>query len=144
VTYKLRLLAPICAALGLAGIASADVQSLTAEEAHLRVQRGELILIDVRTASEWAMTGLPRDSVGASHLDADFIAKAKGAVYQDLDQPVALICETGNRSGKAAKRLESEGFSTVFNITEGMSGNNTSGIGWLKKDLPTDPFIPRY
>jgi rhodanese-related sulfurtransferase len=108
------------------------------------VQRGDLVLLDVRTPTEWAMTGLPRDSHGINAQDRDFIAQARGAVLGDLDQPIAVICRSGSRSKAAASVLEKAGFTHVFDIAEGMSGNETAGDGWLKRGLPTDPFIPPY
>ena len=92
------ILSAASAVFALALPASADVQTLSADAAHTLVQRGELILLDVRTPSEWAMTGMPRDSVGANVKDVDFLAQARGAVLGDLDYPVAVICRAGNRS----------------------------------------------
>ena len=65
------ILSAASAVFALALPASADVQTLSADAAHTLVQRGELILLDVRTPSEWAMTGMPRDSVGANVKDVD-------------------------------------------------------------------------
>ena len=115
--------------------------TLTADVAYKMVQRGELILIDVRTPTEWAMTGMPRDSVGATLQDTDFLAQARGAVLGDLDYPVAVICRAGSRSSAAAQRLAAEGFGHVYNITEGMAGTG-SDDGWIRRGLPTDPFLP--
>ncbi|MEZ5998960.1 MAG: rhodanese-like domain-containing protein [Hyphomonas sp.] len=126
----------------VAGPALADPEQIAADAAWTLIQRGELVLIDVRTPSEWAMTGLPRDAHVATLQDVDFIAQARGAVLGDLDQPVAVICRSGARSGKAASELEQAGFTHVFDVTEGMSGNESSGEGWIKRGLPVDPFIP--
>jgi rhodanese-related sulfurtransferase len=49
--------------------------------------------------------------------------------------PVALICRTGNRSTQMQGFLESQGFTHVFNVKEGMSGSG-AGPGWLKRALP--------
>ena len=54
-----RFLSPLIAATAIVVSAvlpaSADIQTLSADSAHTLVQRGELILLDVRTPSEWAM-----------------------------------------------------------------------------------------
>ena len=128
----------------LATPALAEPGDLPADSAWQMVQRGDLVVLDVRTPTEWAMTGLPRDSHGTNLQDGDFLAQARGAVLGDLDQPVAVICRSGSRSKEAAHELESAGFTHVFDITEGMTGNDTGGEGWLKRGLPTDPFIPPY
>ncbi|MFT5775310.1 rhodanese-like domain-containing protein [Hyphomonas sp.] len=139
---RVQFLGLVCGALGFGGAAMADVETLSADSAFQMSQKGELILIDVRTPSEWAMTGMPRDSVGATLQDIDFVARARGAVYGDLEQPVAVICKSGNRSTSAAEKLAAEGFAHVFNVTEGMTGHLGSGDGWIKRGLPTDPFNP--
>jgi rhodanese-related sulfurtransferase len=126
----------------LSPLAFADVQNLSAESAHKLVQRGELILLDVRTPSEWAMTGMPRDSVGANVKDVDFLAQARGAVLGDLEYPIAVICRAGNRSTVAAAQLEDAGFAEIYEIAEGMAGLEGVGEGWIKRGLPTDQFMP--
>lgn len=128
----------------LAAPAFAEPGDLPADSAWQMVQRGDLVVLDVRTPTEWAMTGLPRDSHGINVQDRDFIAQARGAVLGDLDQPIAVICRSGSRSKAAASVLEKAGFIHVFDISEGMSGNESKGDGWLKRGLPTDPFIPPY
>lgn len=138
---KMAVATSIC--FGVAAIANADVGTMTAKDAHIMVQRGELVLLDVRNPSEWVMTGVPRDSRTANSSAPDFLAQARGAVYGDLEHPVAVICRTGDRSAEAAKKLEAEGFAVVYNIPEGMSRDRDAGEGWLVRGLPTDPFIPR-
>jgi rhodanese-related sulfurtransferase len=128
----------------MAAPAFAEPGALPADSAWQMVQRGEMVVLDVRTPTEWAMTGLPRDSHGINVKDRDFIAQARGAVLGDLDHPIAVICRTGQRSSEAATALEKAGFTHVFDITEGMLGNDETGVGWLKRGLPTDPFIPPY
>lgn len=137
-----KFLTLVCATIGLGSSALADIETLSADTAFQMSQKGELILIDVRTPSEWAMTGMPRDSVGAPLQDIDFVARARGAVFGDLEHPVAVICKSGNRSTSAAQKLVSEGFAHVFNVTEGMAGHLGADDGWIKRGLPTDPFNP--
>lgn len=137
-----RLTGALLGATFLAAPAFAEPGNLPADSAWKMLQRGDLVVLDVRTPTEWAMTGLPRDSHGTNLQDRDFIEQARGAVLGDLDQPVAVICRSGSRSHEAATRLEKAGFTHVFDISEGMSGNDETGGGWLKRGLPTDPFIP--
>lgn len=138
------LMGALLGATFLAAPALAEPGTLPADLAWQMVQRGDLVVVDVRTPTEWAMTGLPRDSHGINAKDRDFIAQARGAVLGDLDQPIAVICRTGDRSREAASVLEKAGFTHVFDIREGMLGNDESGEGWLKRGLPIDPFIPPY
>lgn len=123
------------------GSAHADVEKISVEDAFKKVQTGEIVLVDVRTPEEWKNTGLPLDShsitVDADKpLRKDFLQKIRGAVYGDTSQPIALICRSGNRSGKVAEALQKQGFETVYNV----EGGNTD---WQSTDLPTMPFIPQ-
>ncbi len=138
--YRSILGAAACALL-VSGSAFAE-NSLAADTAFTLVQKGELVLLDVRTPTEWAMTGMPRDAYGVTLQDTDFVAQARGAVQGDLDSPVAVICKSGTRSHAAAQKLESAGFSHVYDISEGMSGNEEAGDGWINRGLPVDAFIP--
>ncbi|MAB11403.1 rhodanese-like domain-containing protein [Hyphomonas sp.] len=134
----------LLAASFMAPPAFAEPGDLPADSAWQMVQRGEIVVLDVRTPTEWAMTGLPRDSHGINVKDRDFVAQARGAVLGDLDHPIAVICRTGQRSSEAASVLEKAGFTHVFDIKEGMLGKEGAGDGWLKRGLPVDPFIPPY
>ena len=138
------LMGTLLGAAFLVAPAVAEPGSLPADSAWQMVQRGDLVVLDVRTPTEWAMTGLPRDSHGINVKDRDFVAQARGAVLGDLDQPIAVICRSGTRSKEAASVLERAGFTHVFDIQEGMIGNEETGEGWLKRGLPVDPFIPPY
>ena len=134
----------LLAASFMATPALAEPGNLPADSAWQMVQRGDIVVLDVRTPTEWAMTGLPRDSHGINVKDRDFVAQARGAVLGDLDHPIAVICRTGQRSSEAASVLEKAGFTHVFDIKEGMLGKEGAGDGWLKRGLPVDPFIPPY
>lgn len=123
--------------------ALADIGSLSAQDAHVKVQRGEIVLVDVRTPSEWEATGLPQDSIGISLDSRNFMKQMRGAVMGDLDHPVAIICQTNDRSDTAARRLKAAGFTTVYSVTEGMAGSDGVGEGWIKQELPTYRYIPR-
>lgn len=123
--------------------AIADIGSLSAQDAHIKVQRGEVVLVDVRTPSEWETTGLPQDSIGIPLESRNFMKQMRGAVMGDLDHPVALICRADNCSDTAAKRLRAAGFTSVYNIPEGMTGRDGVGEGWITQELPTYRYIPR-
>lgn len=124
--------------LGLAA-AHADVFDVKPHQAWSKVERGEAILIDVRTQSEWLQTGVPRTARLVTLSDprgsAGFVEGVKKAVRGNNKQPVALICRTGSRSAKAAELLDEAGFKTVYNVTEGVVGNGRD-TGWAARGLP--------
>ena len=51
--------------------------------------------------------------------------------------PIALICRTGNRTTQVQRYLQSQGFTNVYNVKEGMAGSG-AGPGWLKRGLPVE------
>lgn len=91
----------------------------------------DAIIVDVRTAQEWATTGVPTDAV---LITLDQIAqRAPGALPQD--QPIYLICNSGNRSRVAADALLKLGFTSVYNVDGGIQA-------WMRAGLPTEPYTP--
>lgn len=102
--------------------------------------KGKLTLIDVRTADERAVFGVPKKSIwiewkGVEHSNA-FVASLKAA-QPDLSGPVAFICSVGHRSGQAARLAEREGYRKVFDVAEGVNGS-TIGPGWRLWGLPLE------
>jgi rhodanese-related sulfurtransferase len=98
--------------------------------------RGGAVLIDVREPSEWAQTGMPKDSIGISVSRADFVDEVLKASGGDRSKPVALICRSGSRSVKAANALLDAGFTNVTNVGDGWIGREGVGAGWDAANLP--------
>lgn len=123
--------------------ALADTRTLEPEDALQRASAGEITIIDIRLPVEWAETGLPKTAVGISLQDQtfqprpDFVDDMRKQVGNDLDRPIALICARGNRSAFARKLLAAQGFTQLYDITEGMVGG-INGPGWLARDLPIE------
>jgi len=100
---------------------------VTPAEAVQLVREGA-VLLDVREDSEWA----------AGHAEA--------AVHMPLGQldpdrlpeghPVVAVCRSGNRAGKAAARLQTQGFD-VHNLAGGMAAWEQAGL-----PLVTDSGAP--
>lgn len=139
-----RRLVVVAAALALPALAAA--QGVPAEvgpvEAQARAAAGRVTLIDVRTPEEWRETGV---APGAARIDVSrgegLEAFAKSVLAQvggDRNAPIALICRSGNRSGKAQRYLAAQGFTAVQSVAEGMSGS-PAGPGWIARGLPVAP-----
>lgn len=116
--------------------------TLSAPDAHRMSVAGEIVLIDIRTPQEWRLTGVPQGAEkiswhpGETQRFAEEILRLAGG---DRDAPIALICRTGNRSTQAQDLLVREGFTRVYNVTEGTAGS-AGEPGWLKRGLPVDRF----
>lgn len=113
-------------ALSTAFSAHAEIVDIdNAQLARLAVQG--VAVIDIRTAGEWKETGVVPGSRlitlfdEKGRADPGFIDKVKGVVRPD--QPVILICRSGNRTRVGAQLLEQQaGFAKIYNVREGVRG----------------------
>jgi len=76
-------------------------------------------IVDVRTFGEFAK-GAINDAVNINYYDGDF-GKQAGAQL-DKNKPVMLYCAGGTRSAKAAKVLEKQGFTEIYDLEKGYKG----------------------
>jgi rhodanese-related sulfurtransferase len=117
---------------------------IEAPAASALIGAGELVLVDVRGASEWAKSGVPRGAEEISLFPSpgitneNFIDQVLAAVGGDKSTPIAAICATGMRSSLALKILKQNGFTAVYSVAEGMLGSKF-GPGWLRRGLPVEP-----
>lgn len=71
----------------------------------------EAVLLDVRTAEEYAEGHIP----GSLNLPLGTLKKAP-AVIPGRDTPLFVYCRSGNRSGKAVAELNAMGYTKAKNI----------------------------
>ncbi|MGF1626868.1 MAG: rhodanese-like domain-containing protein [Alphaproteobacteria bacterium] len=112
------------------------------------------VLLDVRTAPEWDFVGRPdlkalgREPVlvpwkhwPEMTVRASFAEEVRAAGVSP-DQPVLLLCRSGQRSRDAAIALTSAGFKACFNIADGFegpkdeAGHRNTVSGWRAAGLP--------
>jgi rhodanese-related sulfurtransferase len=86
----------------------------------------ETAIYDVRRPEEWLETGIVEGSKLLTFVDAsgrlkpDFIQRFTAEIA--LDEPVILICRTGNRTGTLARLLvEQLGYTQVYNVRNGIT-----------------------
>ncbi len=101
-----------------------------------RLRAEGVAVIDVRRAEEWRDTGVIEDS----HLLTFFDKKGRYdldqwlpalAAIAESDQPVALICRSGKRSGRVARLLDEQfGYRQVYTARDGI-------LGWLDEGRST-------
>lgn len=115
--------------------AFADSKTLTAEEAYARVQSGELILIDVRTPQEWQDSGVAEGAWPLDMREQDFGRWIMATLKRNPNRDVAVICRSGNRSGRLMDLFAQNGINGVLDVTEGMLGG-PRGKGWIPSGLP--------
>jgi adenylyltransferase/sulfurtransferase len=80
----------------------------------LRLERGDIELIDVREPHEWAIAHIPN----ARLVPLAMLPDAFSSIAQDRD--VIVHCKSGVRSARAVRQLRSAGFRRVWNLTGGI------------------------
>jgi rhodanese-related sulfurtransferase len=98
------------------------VRSLTPQQAHDLISRGEAEVIDVRDPSEWSEGHLPN----ARLVPLEELRANPGAVLRG--DGVVFVCAAGIRSQTAARIAASHGLTRVYNLTGGTRG-------WVKAGL---------
>ncbi|MGE5386113.1 MAG: rhodanese-like domain-containing protein [Betaproteobacteria bacterium] len=117
--------------------ARAEVINIDAAEA-ARLSAGGVPLVDVRTEGEWRDTGVVPGSRLITYFDEQ--GRSDASVWLEKlkpiakpDQPVIVICRSGNRSQKVAQMLSQQaGYRTVYNVKEGVRG-------WAKEGRALTP-----
>ena len=118
-------------------LAMAQPAAIASNEAHTLVSKGKLLLIDIRTAEDRQRTGIAKGAVTLDRslpLDV-FIASVKRLTHGKRDARIALVCAAGVWSSEMQTNLEVAGYTRVFNVVDGMEGNDR-GRGWLANGLP--------
>lgn len=130
----MRLLAPLLA-LGLASCAAqaspapemaqraATVETVTASELAAMIERGEVVLVDVRTPAEFEEGRLN----GA--LNAPIQTFVPASIPIEAERETILYCRSSGRSGRAAQMLAEHTGGTVRHLEGGI-------IAWQEAGLP--------
>ncbi len=124
--------------LGFAGAAVAsEPTQITVYEAHERVKRGEIVLVDIRAPKEWSQSGIAAvaKTITMYQPAAHFIQALRMARGGNPGKPVALICATGGRTHRLQKALHKAGMDNVINVVGGMFGT-WRHRGWIRAGLP--------
>ena len=131
----LRIVA-FCAMLVVGGM-PLHAEVIDVDSAGLQRLRAEGVpVIDVRRPEEWSKTGV----IEGSHLLTFFDATGRYdlgrwlpalAVIAESNQPVALICRSGKRSGRVARLLDEQfGYRHVYSARDGI-------LGWIEEARST-------
>lgn len=107
---------------------------MTPPEALAALRAGSVVLIDIRSPEEWAMTGLAEGAVPIDMRRPDFVEAVRD-ILGPQDRRVALICARGVRSRQMTRLLLEAGIAPIIDVPEGMLGS-PAGPGWVKRDLP--------
>ena len=91
-------------------------------------------VVDIRLKEEWRQTGIVKGSKTITFFDysgkinPNFVPEFTAITKPD--QPVALICRTGNRTQAASRAIAQQlGYKNVLNVTNGITG-------WMAEKRP--------
>ncbi|MFT4706234.1 MAG: rhodanese-related sulfurtransferase [Ascidiaceihabitans sp.] len=121
--------------LVIAAPLAAEPQIMSAPQASSAVNSGEMILIDIRSPTEWAETGVAKGAVALTMHSPDFGQKISALLGTQQDKTIGLICVTGGRTEYVVSILAKNGFDNVVDVSEGMMGNGR-GAGWIARGMP--------
>ncbi len=94
---------------------TSDTKRLNIVEFNSAITKDNVQLIDVRTPKECEQGHIP-NAIVIDYFADDFITKAKTL---DKNKSVYLYCRSGKRSAKASKKLQTLGFTQVYDLEGG-------------------------
>jgi len=103
------------------GAAGATISTL---QATLLINQQNALLLDVREAAEYEkghMLNARNIALGELEARAAELSKHKA-------KPVIVVCDNGNRSGRAATALRKQGFEQVFTLSGGSGAWRRAGL----------------
>ena len=104
--------------------AQATVKNVDAQEFKSLVEKGEGIVLDVRTPQETA-EGIIPNAVTIDFYAPDF----KDQVSKlDKNKAVYVYCRSGGRSSNAAQILKDLGFKEIYNLNGGITAWQANGF----------------
>ena len=95
------------------------------------VNHEQAVVIDVRSQDEFKNGHITKSR---NVPLADIEAKAK-QLEKFKKRPIVIVCQTGNRAGKAANQLRKLEFEKLFHLTGGL-------VEWQKDNLPLEKSKP--
>ena len=102
----------VIAALVTLAMSTVHAPQPSADTASIAAVNEPTLIIDVRTAEEFAAGHFP----GAINIPHEDIIQGIKESNVGKNQTVLLYCRSGNRSGQAEARLQSAGFSGAKNV----------------------------
>lgn len=101
---------------------AAEIKEVSPAEAQKAVSKAYSQFIDVRTVEEYADGHAARaENIPLDTLTASFDRLEK-------NEPVYIICQTGNRSKQAANILRDAGFKNLVNVSGGTAAWQAAGL----------------
>jgi rhodanese-related sulfurtransferase len=103
----------------LVAAANAVVPQITAAQAQELIAKGDVVLVDVREASEVQQSGKAAGAVHVPRGLLEFAADPKAPQHDarfDTEKTVILYCAAGGRAALAGQALKEMGYGEVYNL----------------------------
>jgi molybdopterin/thiamine biosynthesis adenylyltransferase/rhodanese-related sulfurtransferase len=120
--------------------ARSQIREVSPAEVVALRERGEVVVVDVREASEWEQGHVP----GALHLSKSYLEQDVEGAIADRARPVVLYCAGGIRSLFAAQTLAEMGYTDVASMGGGFQRWKTQGLPWTVPPVLSAEQKQRY
>ena len=122
----MKKLIAICftAAIALTGCGSSASANLGAADFQKKSQEAGVVILDVRTAGEYISGHID----GAINIDVEGMRFDSEIAKLDRTVTYAVYCHSGRRSGIAVSKMESAGFTSLFNLDGGIQAWQSAGL----------------
>ena len=149
--YQMRLItscrsmAMFVLVLGLLFAPLAQAEVIKIDNAKLKqLMAAGVTVVDIRRPDEWQDAGLVEGSRLLTFFhdkeykvyDIDEWMAGLAKIITSKDQPVILICRSGNRTGTVGALVNEMGYKTVYAVEKGINL-------WIKEGNPTVPYQMR-
>ena len=108
--------------------------NISLEEAVSLYKKNKLIIIDVRTAKEWSMTGvIPKSILLNMHDDnnqerSNFLNELESQLNINKNKNIAFICASGARSKIITDYLINKGHKNIYHIPDFIELNKSKSF----------------
>lgn len=93
----------------------------------------DIRIIDVRTPAEYESAHIP----GSYNVPLDTLGEHAAELRRHVDEPVVLVCQSGDRAEQAGQRLAAAGMDTIKVLAGGMSA-------WQSTESPVNRGHQRW
>jgi rhodanese-related sulfurtransferase len=119
---------------------AAELGLLNPENLESMQKQQQALVVDIRTAKEWQATGIIPQSQPVEFFDEQghydlekWLAHIK-QLQKSPEQPLILVCRSGNRSGKLGNMLTKQlDMKNVYHLSSGM-------MSWIKADKAIEKY----
>lgn len=101
------------------------IQQVDTRAALQLINHKDAFILDVRESSEFKTGHI----VNAKLIPLGKLSERVGELEKHRDQPIVVVCRSGNRSSSACSTLNKQGFLQVYNLAGGM-------MAWQNNNLP--------